>query len=60
MSTNTRNTRRRKKKKNKVILFAVEIIVLVALLIGLLVYFKLNKVESGIGDICLLYTSRCV
>ncbi len=51
MSTNTRNTRRRKKKKNKVILFAVEIIVLVALLIGLLVYFKLNKVESGIGDI---------
>lgn len=45
------NTRRRKKKKNKVILFAVEIIVLVALLIGLLVYFKLNKVESGIGDI---------
>lgn len=51
MSTNMRNTRRRKKKKNKVILFAVEIIVLVALLIGLLVYFKLNKVESGIGDI---------
>ena len=51
MSTNTRNTRRRKKKNNKVILFAVEIIVLVALLIGLLVYFKLNKVESGIGDI---------
>ena len=51
MSTNTRNTRRRKKKKNKVILFAVEIIVLVALLIGLLVYSKLNKVESGIGDI---------
>lgn len=51
MSTNTRNTRRRKKKKNKVILFAVEIIVLVALLIGLLVYSKLNKVESGIGNI---------
>lgn len=51
MSTNMRNTRRRKKKKNKVILFAVEIIVLVALLIGLLVYSKLNKVESGIGDI---------
>lgn len=51
MSTNTRNTRRRKKKKNKVILFAVEIIVLVALLIGLLVYSKLNKVESGTGDI---------
>lgn len=51
MSTNTRNTRRRKKKKNKVILFAVEIIVLVALLIGLLVYFKLNKVESGTGNI---------
>lgn len=46
-----RNTRRRKKKKNKVILFAVEIIVLVALLIGLLVYSKLNKVESGTGDI---------
>lgn len=45
------NTRRRKKKKNKVILFAVEIIVLVALLIGLLVYSKLNKVESGIGNI---------
>lgn len=51
MSTNTRNTRRRKKKKNKVILFAVEIIVLVALLIGLLVYSKLNKVESGTGNI---------
>lgn len=51
MSTNMRNTRRRKKKKNKVILFAVEIIVLVALLIGLLVYSKLNKVESGTGDI---------
>lgn len=51
MSTNTRNTRRRKKKKNKVILFAVEIIVLVALLIGLLVYSRLNKVESGIGNI---------
>lgn len=51
MSTNMRNTRRRKKKKNKVILFAVEIIVLVALLIGLLVYSKLNKVESGTGNI---------
>ena len=51
MSTNTRNTRRRKKKKNKVILFAVEIIVLVAVLIGLLVYSKLNKVESGTGNI---------
>ena len=45
------NVRRRKKKKNKVILFAVEIVVLVALLIGLLVYSKLNKVESGTGDI---------
>lgn len=41
------STKRRKKKKtNKIIVFAIEIIVLVALLIGLFVYSKLNKVEN--------------
>ncbi len=45
------STKRRKKKKNKVILFAVEIIILVALLVGLFVYSKLNKVESNTGTI---------
>lgn len=39
-------TRKKKKRKNKIILFAVEIIVLIALLAGLFVYSKLNKVES--------------
>lgn len=39
-------TRRKKKKKNKVIVFAVEIIVLVALLVGLFIYSKMGKVES--------------
>lgn len=43
--------RRKKKKKNKVVLFAVEIIILVALLVGLFIYLKLNKVESNTGDI---------
>lgn len=43
--------RRRKKKKNKVVLFAVEIIVLIALLVGLFIYSKLNKVESNAGNI---------
>lgn len=39
-------SRKKRKKKNKIILFAVEIIVLAALLVGLFVYSKLNKVDS--------------
>ena len=39
-------SKKRRKKKNKIILFAVEIIVLAALLVGLFVYSKLNKVDN--------------
>ena len=39
-------SRKKRKKKNKIILFAVEIIVLAALLVGLFVYSRLNKVDS--------------
>lgn len=38
-------SRRRKKKKNKVVVFAIEIIVLAALLVGLYVYSKMSKVD---------------
>lgn len=38
--------KKRKNKKNKVILFVVEIIVLVALLVGLYVYSLMSKVDS--------------
>lgn len=41
---------KRKKKKNKVVLFAVEILVLVALLVGLFVYSKLGEVDNT-GDL---------
>lgn len=37
---------KKKKKRNKIVLFAVEIIVLVALLIGLFIYSKMDRVES--------------
>lgn len=37
----------KRKKKNKVVLFVVEIVVLIALLVGLFVYSKLNKVETN-------------
>lgn len=42
------STRRKKKKnkKNKIVIFAVEIVVLVALLVGMYLYFKMDKVES--------------
>lgn len=39
-------SRKRRKKKKKIILFVVEIIVLAALLVGLFVYSKLNKVDN--------------
>ncbi|MBO5303751.1 MAG: LCP family protein [Lachnospiraceae bacterium] len=39
-------TKKRKNKKNKIILFVVEIIVLVALLVGLYVYSLMSKVET--------------
>lgn len=39
-------SRRKKKNKNKIVIFAVEIIVLVALLVGMYLYFKTGKVES--------------
>lgn len=39
-------SKKKRKKKNKIILFAVEIMVLAALLVGLFVYSKLNKVDS--------------
>lgn len=38
--------RKKKNKKNKVVIFAVEIIVLVVLLVGMYMYFKLDKVNS--------------
>ncbi|MCM1257807.1 MAG: LCP family protein [Roseburia sp.] len=38
--------RKKKNKKNKVVIFAVEIIVLVALLVGMFLYFKTGKVEN--------------
>lgn len=37
---------KKKKKRNKIVLFAVEIIVLVALLVGLFIYSKMDRVES--------------
>ena len=40
------SAKRKKQKRNKVVLFAVEIIVLAALLVGLFVYSKLNKVDN--------------
>ena len=40
------SAKRKKQKRNKVVLFAVEIIVLAALLVGLFVYSKLNKVHN--------------
>lgn len=39
-------SRKKRKKKNKIILFAVEIIVLAALLVGLFVYSRLNAADS--------------
>lgn len=44
------STKRKRKKKNKIIVFAVEIVVLVALLIGLFIYSKLSKVDIA-GEI---------
>lgn len=41
--------RRKKKKSNKIVVFAIEIIVLVALLIGLFVYSKMGKIDSTGG-----------
>lgn len=38
--------RKKKNKKNKVVIFAVEIIVLVVLLVGMYMYFKVDKVNS--------------
>lgn len=38
--------RKKKNKKNKIVIFAVEIIVLVALLVGMYMYFKVDKVQS--------------
>lgn len=38
--------RKKKKRKNKIILFIVEIIILAALLVGLYVYSRMNKVDS--------------
>lgn len=38
--------RKKKNKKNKVVLFVIEILVLVALLVGLFVYSRLDKVDS--------------
>ncbi len=38
--------RKKKKRKNKIVLFAVEIIVLAALLVGLFIYSRLSRVES--------------
>ncbi|MCI9426522.1 MAG: LCP family protein [Eubacterium sp.] len=40
------STKRKKKKKNKIVLFVVEIIILAALLVGLYVYSKMNKVDN--------------
>lgn len=37
--------KRKKNKKNKIIIFAIEIIVLVALLVGLFIYSRMSKVE---------------
>lgn len=38
--------RKKKKRKNKIILFLIEIIILAALLVGLYVYSRMNKVDS--------------
>ncbi len=38
--------RKKKKRKNKIVLFVVEIIILAALLVGLYVYSRMNKVDS--------------
>jgi LCP family protein required for cell wall assembly len=40
------STKRKKRKKNKIVLFVVEIIILAALLVGLYVYSKMNKVDN--------------
>lgn len=40
------STRKKKKRKNKMIVFIIEIVVLVALLVGLFLYFKLGKVDT--------------
>ena len=38
--------RKKKKRKNKIVLFIVEIIILAALLVGLYVYSRMNKVDN--------------
>ncbi len=42
--------RKKKKKKNKIILFTIEIVVLVALLVGLFIYSWMGKVDNSSGE----------